>query len=236
MESASTTTTTSLGASTTSTLPTVEEDDDREVCLTCCEPIEIHSIGQCSHNNICNICCLRRRELYKDDQCWCKTKLPQVVLTHDSTKTFADFDLASLATTPKLSGIYFETEDDRKAALKLWEYSCTVCHSAGYRSIGQLKRHLQEEHRLFFCAVCLEHRAAFAHEQPLFTKSELQRHMQGDKNSDEAHQRCEFCNRSFYNKDHLYKHLTEKHESCHICQQQGILYVSSLALRGYSLL
>ena len=64
------------------------------MCLTCCEPIEIHSICPCNHNNIRDIsCCLRRRELYKDYQCWCKTKLPQVVFTHDPTKTFADFDL-----------------------------------------------------------------------------------------------------------------------------------------------
>ena len=93
--------------------------DNREVCLTCCEPIEIHSIGACNHNNICNICCLRRRELYKDDQCWCKTKLPEVVFTRDPSKTFTDFDLPQIATSTKLKGIYFENLEDRKAGVEL---------------------------------------------------------------------------------------------------------------------
>lgn len=223
-------TTTTSGTSSTSTTELSDgssDDDEREACLTCCEPIEVHSLGQCNHNNICSVCCLRRRELYKDDQCWCKTRLPQVVFTRDPTKAFADFDLSKLHASTRLPGILFENEEDLRAALKLWEFSCKVCHSAGFRTINQLKRHIQDEHRLQFCPVCLEHRAAFAHEQPLFTRTELQRHLAGDPKSDDAHQRCEFCNRSFYNKEHLYKHLTEKHESCHICQQNGIMYVTA---------
>ncbi len=201
-------------------------EKEEETCIICCEPLQIISIGECNHSNVCSLCCLRRRELYKEKTCWCKQPMDRVIFTTTCSlkklKSFEKFNLTSLSTTPKLVDCYFEDPEYKKQVLKLWEFKCTECQKDGFHSLPHLKRHMQEQHQLFYCPVCLENKAVFLHEQPLFQKSALPTHLRGDPKNDDAHQWCKFCERSFYNKNALYKHMTEKHESCHLCQQQGI--------------
>lgn len=47
----------------------------------------------------------------------------------------------------------------------------------------------------------------------------------GDTEKDPSfrgHPECEFCRKHFYSPDELYEHCREKHETCHICRQQGV--------------
>ncbi len=45
------------------------DDEEVETCLICCNPIVFHSIGSCNHKQLCSMCSIRLRELYKDKEC-----------------------------------------------------------------------------------------------------------------------------------------------------------------------
>eukprot|EP01027_Heterolobosea_sp_BB2_P014802 GEZU01021236.1.p1 GENE.GEZU01021236.1~~GEZU01021236.1.p1 ORF type:complete len:553 (-),score=165.00 GEZU01021236.1:89-1630(-) len=39
-----------------------------------------------------------------------------------------------------------------------------------------------------------------------------------------AHPECVFCKKRFYSDDEIFKHMNSTHETCHICEKQGILF------------
>jgi hypothetical protein len=39
-----------------------------------------------------------------------------------------------------------------------------------------------------------------------------------------GHPRCEFCRARFYDKSHLFEHLTKEHYTCHLCEAAGQLH------------
>ena len=44
-----------------------------QVCIVCCEPVEYCSLGICNHHEVCHVCSLRLRSLYKNNSCsFCK--------------------------------------------------------------------------------------------------------------------------------------------------------------------
>ena len=44
-----------------------------QVCIVCCEPVEYCSLGICNHHEVCHVCSLRLRALYKNNSCsFCK--------------------------------------------------------------------------------------------------------------------------------------------------------------------
>jgi hypothetical protein len=65
---------TDLSTSTASTND--DSDSEEDVCLICCEPIKEYAVGQCNHRDLCAMCTLKRRELYKENNCCiCKVLL-----------------------------------------------------------------------------------------------------------------------------------------------------------------
>lgn len=60
---------------------------------------------------------------------------------------------------------------------------------------------------------------SFVSEYPAMTPDELKAHVAS------THPRCEFCRESFYGLDEQYRHMNDKHYSCHICQRQGMPHV-----------
>nr|CAD1833732.1 unnamed protein product [Ananas comosus var. bracteatus] len=80
------------------------------------------------------------------------------------------------------------------------------------------------------CSLCLEGRKVFICEQKLYTRSQLNRHINsGDSEVDGTeserggfmgHPMCEFCKNPFYGDNELYMHMSTEHYTCHICQRQ----------------
>lgn len=88
-----------------------------------------------------------------------------------------------------------------------------------------LKQHLSKVHKRSLCDICVKHKRVFAHEHVLFTHATLERHCKtGDPDdpSFRGHPECEFCREYFYSVDELFDHCRQKHETCHICQREGI--------------
>jgi hypothetical protein len=60
----------------------------------------------------------------------------------------------------------------------------------------------------------------------MYTKKALQDHYaRGDADQQtKGHPLCEFCNQNFYSSDQLYEHLERQHETCHLCEKDGIRF------------
>ena len=51
------------------------------LCVVCCDPIEYFSLGPCNHHEVCHVCSLRMRALYKNNACsFCKVGFPHLSL------------------------------------------------------------------------------------------------------------------------------------------------------------
>eukprot|EP00879_Flechtneria_rotunda_P019552 GHRR01020539.1.p1 GENE.GHRR01020539.1~~GHRR01020539.1.p1 ORF type:complete len:855 (+),score=361.96 GHRR01020539.1:259-2823(+) len=108
----------------------------------------------------------------------------------------------------------------------LCSYTHPVVGAAMFGSLNALKRKVQEQHKLYFCDLCIKGRKVFISEQVLYTKSDLDRHHRtGDDAGPLAeagfkgHPLCRFCKRRFYDGDELYKHMEGQHEHCFICRR-----------------
>eukprot|EP00210_Caulerpa_lentillifera_P007582 g7242.t1 len=81
-----------------------------------------------------------------------------------------------------------------------------------------------------FCEICLKGRKAFICEQILYSPFDMKRHMsRGDvegplaEGGFKGHPICEFCRNRFFSETELFKHNTERHETCFICRRQNPL-------------
>ena len=115
--------------------------------------------------------------------------------------------------------------------VKLQEFVCTEYIPARKQTCsvrcanqGQLETHLREKHQRNLCRVCLKHKKVFLLEQQRYTQADLELHIrEGDpKHGFFGHPRCEFCRTRFYDKTHLFEHLSKDHYSCHICEADGV--------------
>lgn len=79
-----------------------------------------------------------------------------------------------------------------------------------------LQRHMDQVHKMYYCALCLNNKPVFTFEQEMFKKQELRMH------TDRHHHRCEHCpNEIFYDYDALYRHYRDKHFLCELCKKMG---------------
>ncbi|CAL0302369.1 unnamed protein product [Lupinus luteus] len=137
---------------------------------------------------------------------------------------------------------YFDDMDHYKMIMAMCRLSCSVCEKVGeqphdasrrrerFRSIGQLKGHLFHRHKLHMCSLCLEGRKVFICEQKLYTRAQLNQHIntgdsvvdgsESDRGGFMGHPMCEFCRTPFYGDNELYTHMSTEHYTCHICQRQ----------------
>ena len=75
------------------------------------------------------------------------------------------------------------------------------------------------------CALCVEHRQLFMHEQRIYTDREYAIHMDASLPEDSSckgiggggHPRCLFCQQSFYDSYHFHNHMRSEHITCHLC-------------------
>ncbi|KAK7259155.1 hypothetical protein RIF29_24754 [Crotalaria pallida] len=226
-----------------------------DCCAVCAEPLEWVAYGPCLHRDVCSTCVIRLRFICDDRRCCiCKTECDTVFVTKalgDYTRMINDFSaLPSNVREGKVgsywyhedTNAYFDDMDHYKMIKAMCRLSCSVCdkmeeqqHDAPrrrerFRNIGQLKGHLFHRHKLHMCSLCLEGRKVFICEQKLYSRAQLNQHINtGDSEVDGSeserggfmgHPMCEFCRTPFYGDNELYTHMSTEHYTCHICQRQ----------------
>ncbi|ESW35216.1 hypothetical protein PHAVU_001G216400 [Phaseolus vulgaris] len=227
-----------------------------DCCAVCAEPLEWVAYGPCLHREVCSTCVARLRFICDDRRCCiCKTECNLVFVTKalgDYTKVINDFAaLPSEVREGKIgsywyhedTNAFFDDVDHYKMIKAMCRLSCNVCDKmeeqpqdaasrrrAKFRNIGQLKGHLFHCHKLHMCGLCLEGRKVFICEQKLYTRTQLNQHINtGDSEVDGSeserggfmgHPMCEFCRTPFYGDNELYMHMSTEHYTCHICQRQ----------------
>ncbi|XP_058076739.1 E3 ubiquitin-protein ligase hel2 [Magnolia sinica] len=225
-------------------------------CAVCAEPLEWVGYGSCGHREVCSTCVARLRFVLNDHRCCiCKMESQSVFVTKalgDYTRTISDFSVFPSDATEGRVGeywyhedtqAYFDDVDHYRMIKAMCRLSCSICDKYGeeqgsdgvkrrskFRNIEQLKGHLYHRHRLVMCNLCLEGRKVFICEQKLYTRAQLNQHINtGDSEVDgsenerggfSGHPICEFCRSPFYGDNELYLHMSTEHYTCHICQRQ----------------
>ncbi|PKI35556.1 hypothetical protein CRG98_044010 [Punica granatum] len=223
-------------------------------CAVCAETLEWVAYGACGHRDVCSTCVARLRFICNDRNCCiCKTENPVVFVTKalgDYTRMINDFSLLPSEPREGRLGSYWYHEDTQaffddaehyrmiKAMCKL---SCSVCDNAEdkssdapkrrqrFRNIEQLKGHIYHQHKLLMCSLCLEGRKVFICEQKLYTRAQLNQHIntgdsvvdgsESERGGFAGHPMCEFCKTPFYGDNELYTHMSTEHYTCFICQR-----------------
>ncbi|GMI85845.1 hypothetical protein like AT3G62240 [Hibiscus trionum] len=224
-------------------------------CAVCAENLEWVAYGACGHQDVCSKCIARLRLICNDRRCCiCKTESNVIFVTKalgDYTKKINDFSVFPSHAREGRAGSYwyhedtltfFDDVDHYKAIKAMCRLSCNLCDKmedqsrdglkrrGKFRNIEHLKGHLFQMHRLVMCSLCLEGRKAFISEQKLYSREQLNQHINtGDSKADGTeserggfmgHPKCEFCKTPFYGESELYSHLSTEHYTCHICQRQ----------------
>lgn len=223
-------------------------------CAVCAETLEWVAYGPCGHKDVCSTCVARLRFICVDRRCCiCKTESNSVFVTKalgDYTRMIIDFSVLPSEVKEGRAGSYWYHEDTQtyfddldhyKMIKAMCRLSCGVCDKdeqtsngskrrGKFRNIEQLKGHLFHQHRLLMCSLCLEGRKVFICEQKLYTRAQLNQHINtGDSEVDGTeserggfmgHPMCEFCRTPFYGENELYTHMSTDHYTCHICLRQ----------------
>ncbi|KAK8497595.1 hypothetical protein V6N12_037466 [Hibiscus sabdariffa] len=224
-------------------------------CAVCADNLEWVAYGACGHRDVCSTCVSRLRFICNDRRCCiCKTESNVVFVTKalgDYTRMINDFSVLPSDAKEGRVGSYWFHEDtqaffddvDHYRMIKaMCRLSCSVCDKmeeqsndgakrrGKFRNIEQLKGHLFHRHKLVMCSLCLEGRKVFICEQKLYTRAQLNQHINtGDSEVDGTeserggfmgHPMCEFCKTPFYGDNELYSHMSTEHYTCHICQRQ----------------
>ncbi|KAM7275807.1 hypothetical protein ACFE04_017673 [Oxalis oulophora] len=224
-------------------------------CAVCADTLEWVAYGPCGHREVCSTCVARLRFICDDRKCCiCKTESDKVFVTKalgDYTRMINDFTVFPNEVREGKVGSYwyhedtqtfFDDMDQYRMVKAMCRLSCSVCdnmdensndgprHRGRFRNIEQLKGHLFHRHRLLMCSLCLEGRKVFICEQKLYTRAQLNQHINtGDSEVDGTeserggfmgHPLCEFCKSPFYGDNELYLHMSTEHYTCHICQRQ----------------
>ncbi|KAJ1512288.1 hypothetical protein HMI55_006291 [Coelomomyces lativittatus] len=210
-------------------------------CCICTDSIEIYSIGECNHR-VCHICSLRLRALYKSNQCpYCKTNVPQVVMTANPNKSFQDFlPLTKLPYHDSGLHVYYDSAKAHGLSMDVLKKGCSYpgCgFIARHKDWHTLRHHVKNEHHLHFCDICIEHKKVFPREHTLYLKHLLSVHcakgdasildkvVRPDSSFTQGHPYCEFCKQWYFSSDELYAHCKRDHEECFLCQRQNILHM-----------
>eukprot|EP00127_Corallochytrium_limacisporum_P001916 Clim_evm71s88 gene=Clim_evmTU71s88 len=231
------------------TVPTWKPDpkpetvhDDAEVgvgspCVVCGEEMQYFCIGVCNHRVVCHNCSLRLRGLLENKSCpQCRTDCPEVAYTSqwDVIKDFdTDFGNSKLKNSyfhDSRLGIWYQNKSLRNECEANFDFVCTKCQESNNAvicsTLQDLKKHLNREHELFLCDLCVGHIKIFPCEYRYYSKQDLTRHRKkGDPDdaSMKGHSFCKFCSRYYFDNDDLFDHLRKQHESCHLCRRNGVM-------------
>ncbi|BDA43092.1 probable E3 ubiquitin-protein ligase ZNF598 at N-terminal half [Coccomyxa sp. Obi] len=207
-----------------------EEAEDVPSCVICTGPQSIVAVGTCNHKEMCARCSLLMRLNYDDTACpFCKTELPQVILTRwkpDGVPDYSILQSRSKTMWRKPAWARGVLVDDQSSSghpllnsivQGITAMACPVCDEGGarpFRSTKLLQAHVKAEHGRSMCDTCLMAKRRFPLELDTYSKEDLAVHM-GE------HPRCDFCEVHMYSGDELYEHMRQQHFTCDICQRRG---------------
>ena len=132
-----------------------------------------------------------------------------------------------------MSQMFFPNDYYKSQVLPLWLCQCNICHQQR-RDMKNLRIHIQKEHNIEICNLCLNNRNLFPNEYRYYTQKEYEKHLKtGDGDGNIGHPICEFCHKRYYDKTSLFIHLSQDHFSCHICTKNGMYVVYVCVLQVY---
>lgn len=196
-------------------------------CWVCCKPYCFVAVGECGHNDMCIYCAAKLRLLLKDIKCpICKTEQKRILITNDHGKRLDAYpDISNLKNE---HGFIFDCPEASQEFEQLTSFNCWLPHCNSKRAIRnlvQLKKHLEFDHKLKFCEVCLKGRIVFVREQKLYKFNEIAKHIEyGDGQDVPPHPLCLFCKIRHYDEDELKKHIQAKHFSCGMCDNAPYMF------------
>lgn len=197
-----------------------EEFDETRQCLICAEKITYASVSPCNHIT-CHVCTFRQRALYEKKACLvCRTENETVIFTEQLGQQYSDLSSRDITSSSEKFQIDFTADYVKKDTLALLDYACPTCHVVfpGFKELGE---HTKSEHNKYYCIVCSKNKKAFISELTIYTYKQLQKHLsEGDGKGFKGHPECKFCRgKRFYSEDELNIHIRDKHERCHMCDQ-----------------
>lgn len=193
-----------------------------DYCLICANYVRFYAVGPCDHH-ICSLCALRIRSKNNDKNCpICKQNVNHMVV-YGAVRGKIPFSQFGLVDDTALPGVDIEHHSnllfvDCKSHFRdmcKMRSICCPCSGCESRFPAEklLLKHLQSTHDLVMCTLCLENRPLFISEQVLYTKSQLNVHLNsapgtltgagGDKTG--GHPLCRFCNERYFDTPALYK-------------------------------
>lgn len=198
-----------------------EEDDDSDICHICAEKVKYYAITQCN-NVMCHKCPLRREALFGSRKCeFCRSEHDYVVIANTADKRFEEYSLLDLKASSDEYHMKFESEPIKNDSLLLLKHKCPICKSL-LNNAQHYKDHVRDAHHKQVCHLCFVHKKQFPIERRLYGSKQLTDHMQKGMAQEigfTGHPECKFCHERFYDGDHLFKHMRDKHEKCHMCEK-----------------
>jgi len=208
-------------------------------CIICCEAIDgferLHAYGSCEHRGACSKCFLRLRSISKSNQCpMCRAVLGLVFATYASDQSYISLETAFQETQKGKSNhsagmelhaeskMVFPKEHLRSHVMPLYSHRCPVEHcNTDCKEQKRLRNHLQSNHNLRYCELCVQHKQVFHSEQTLYTSVEYIAHLKGGEGGKDGHPSCSYCQTYFYNKSDLFAHVSAEHKMCTLCSSDG---------------
>ena len=206
-----------------------------DICASEFDEKHLRCLVSCGHDSICTICHLRLRCILRDFTCpMCKGESENIIsVKHDDTsdQVYSDYDLCGVEYFPGYiynhrARMFFPPKHNKVCIEPLWKCYCKECKVLK-RDIKALRAHLNAEHNLQMCSLCIEHKQAFPSEQKVYSQQEYEKHLnQGDGDGSEGHPPCKLCHKKrFYDNTALFLHLTKDHYTCFICEKAGIKFL-----------
>ncbi|KAJ1675091.1 hypothetical protein EV182_001959 [Spiromyces aspiralis] len=185
----------STGVSGASTADSAEVEGADEFCFICADPVEF----------------------------WAEDS-ETVIYTRDPETLFEELAAHRYKYHDEKLGLKFEQRRIHDLTMYALQFNCPYrsCNYADESGWGNLRKHIQSEHNMYLCELCVAHKKVFPHEHRIYTKARLKHHKRdGDTKGFTGHPQCEFCHIYFYDGDELFTHCREKHEQCFICVRSG---------------
>ncbi|KAG5360796.1 E3 ubiquitin-protein ligase HEL2 [Yarrowia sp. B02] len=198
-----------------------EEDDDADICHICAEKVKFYAITQCN-NVMCHKCPLRREALFGSRKCeFCRSEHDYVIIASTADKRFEEYSVLDLKASADEFHMKFESEAIKNDSLLLLQHKCPICKTQ-LNNAQHFKDHVRDSHHKQVCHLCFVHKKQFPIERRLYGTKQLTDHMQRGLAQEigfSGHPECKFCHERFYDGDHLFKHMRDKHEKCHMCEK-----------------
>ena len=191
-------------------------------CAICCtEDVKRWGIWSCGHA-ACWECALRVGQ-----KCgMCRSDSKQIII-RDGSSTMPSSQ-QNLISVKGWDRVVTTNKHIANEITKLKSLCCQKCDWTG-EHMSDFIKHLKNKHNLSLCRVCYKGRPqVFIHEHQLYATDKLEIHESftqrhpDDPSNFKGHPTCRHCKYKAYDCADLYKHSTESHLSCLLCDGSAI--------------